>query len=300
MNRSNQEATKQGPRKPRLGCVGITASFAGLVLLLTGGGLSQPIAQAASPLGGVQVIELPDDQGITLAVVNSNRAAVTLTVTVFPENAKADREMPAVLSVPGPGQFPLTRLLPLPGAESMSYRLRTDWQFGSLTARHASNTVYELPFESSRSVRVSQGFHGSFSHTGGNEFAVDFDLPEGTRVLASREGVVDVVVDRFDSGGTDPALRDRANFVLVRHPDETYGEYLHLRKGGAAVRPGDRVRPGTLLGYSGFTGYAQAPHLHFAVFRAVNGSEREAFPVRFRAREGAAVEPEEGKPLTAP
>lgn len=32
-------------------------------------------------------------------------------------------------------------------------------------------------------------------------------------------------------------------------------------------------------------GYSQVPHLHVAVFRAVEGTEREIVPVRFRCRE---------------
>ena len=271
-------------------------AMAALVALVPAG----PAFGAPPGAGGVRVVEVPGDPGLPLAIVNSNLAAVTLTITVTGQNAKPDRSMPAIVSVPGPGTFPFTRLLPIKEDEGFGYRVRLDWQFGDAGAKHARRTVYELPFESGRTCVVAQGFRGSFTHSGNNEYAVDFDMPEGTAVRAAREGVVEVMADQFDQGGVDPNLRDRVNFIFVRHPDGTYGEYVHLRKGGVAVKLGDRVRAGDLLGYSGFTGYAQGPHLHFAVFRPINGTERETFPVRFRAREGKSVQPEEGMKLTAP
>ena len=269
--------------------VAVTVAFTGLIA-----------AHGAPAVGGVKVLELPDDSGIQLAITNANLAAATFTVTVTGDNAKPDRAMPAIVTVPGPGVFPLTRLLPIRADESYGYRVKFDWQFGLSTAKHDRKTVYAFPFASGTTCLVSQGFRGSFTHSGNNEYAVDFNLPEGTPVLAAREGVVEVAVDQFDQGGVDPNLRDRVNFIFVRHPDNTYGEYVHLKQGGVVARPGTRVKVHDLLGYSGFTGYAQGPHLHFAVFRPRSGTERETFPIRFRTTDGKAVEPEEGKSYTAP
>ncbi len=257
-------------------------------------------APAAQSVGGVRVVEESLEDGFRLSVVNSNLAAITLTLTVTGNNAKPDQRMPVVLACPGPGSFPFVTVRPARPDRSFSYRVRYDWQFGNSTAKHAASTVYELPFASGQRHRVVQGFHGAFTHTDNNEFAVDFGMPEGTPVHAARDGVVEVVMDRFTEGGLNPALRDAANFVLVRHTDGTYAEYVHLQPGSVRVRPGDRIRVRELLGYSGNTGYSQGPHLHFAVFRAIDGKKRETFRVRFRTIDGEVIEPEEGQFFTAP
>ena len=40
---------------------------------------------------------------------------------------------------------------------------------------------------------------------------------------------------------------------------------MHLTKDGAVVNIGDQINKGDLIGYSGATGYAGYPHLHFVV-----------------------------------
>ncbi|MBX3746953.1 MAG: M23 family metallopeptidase [Verrucomicrobiae bacterium] len=250
--------------------------------------------------GRVRVVEAPQEGGLRLSVENTHLAAVTLTLWVTGENCVPDRAMPVVLSCPGPGAFPFVRIRPGNEREDFSYRVRYHWQFGQTGVRHDRGAEYRVPFASGVRARVSQGWGGTFTHSGNDAYAVDFDLPVGTAVHAAREGRVEVVVDEHAEGGLDPRLRDRVNRILIRHPDGTYGEYVHLQHRGARVHPGMRVAAGDFLGYSGNTGYSQGPHLHFAVFRAVDGERRETFPVRFRAREGRAVEPAEGRYLTAP
>lgn len=73
------------------------------------------------------------------------------------------------------------------------------------------------------------------------------------------------------------------NLVRVRHTDGTAATYAHLGFFGVAVEEGEIVAAGKLLGYSGATGYASGPHLHFAVTRAAAGDAREeaSLPVMF-------------------
>jgi len=57
----------------------------------------------------------------------------------------------------------------------------------------------------------------------------------------------------------------KANHILILHEDGTLGVYSHLSPNHTTVSFGQRVDAGTLIGYSGNTGYSSGPHLHFAV-----------------------------------
>lgn len=129
-----------------------------------------------------------------------------------------------------------------------------------------------LPFEETTERMVKQGNGGAFSHRGRAEFAWDFDLPEGTPVLAAADGVVAEAVDLYHDGGPDPALEERDNFVTLDHGGALFSHYGHLAPGGVLVHDGEHVHRGQVIGRSGNTGYTSGPHLHFAVIDYRNRS----------------------------
>lgn len=116
-----------------------------------------------------------------------------------------------------------------------------------------------------KQVYLAQGNHSAFSHTDVLAHAVDFALPQGTAILAGREGLVVDLVDGFKHGGMKEKFRSKANFVAVRHADGTYGRYFHLQYKSVPVTKGDYVKQGDLIGRCGSTGYSQGAHLHFDV-----------------------------------
>jgi len=168
-------------------------------------------------------------------------------------------------------------------------------RFGDPRSR-PSPYVYRLPFARGRSFAVLQGFHGAFSHHGSNEYAVDFNCPVATPIVAARPGVVVAVNARAQDGGTSPEFLDdkRANFVIVLHSDGTLGEYMHLSPSGVEVRPGDQVVRGQELGLSGNTGFSSIPHLHFQVMTAAeDGVAKQSFAFELaitRRRNSAPVQ----------
>jgi murein DD-endopeptidase MepM/ murein hydrolase activator NlpD len=122
-------------------------------------------------------------------------------------------------------------------------------------------------------------------------------LPESTLVTAAREGVVVYIVSEFSEHGLNATLYDKANLIHVLHSDNTIGEYAHLRHNGNLVSIGQKVQRGDPLGYSGNTGFTNAPHLHFSVMQLydIQNHKMETLPIKFRTKENPASELQEGK-----
>ena len=139
---------------------------------------------------------------------------------------------------------------------------------------------YRLPFDYAN-VRVDQGPGGRFSHGDAqNLHAVDFAVPEGTRIVAAREGLVMQVESDFDKAGLNrEKYGGRANFIRILHSDGSMALYAHMRAEGVQVRVGQYVRKGQYIGLSGNTGFSTAPHLHFVV-QANRGMRLESVPFR--------------------
>ena len=125
--------------------------------------------------------------------------------------------------------------------------------------------------------RVSQGNCGSTTHAAGTglQYAYDFEMPVGTAVESSRDGVVLLVEDQYLQGNR---TRGHENYVVVWHDDDSLGSYGHLTTAGVLVRVGQRVGRGQVIGLSGGTG-TSAPHLHFHVQYP---GDSHTMPVTFR------------------
>lgn len=151
-----------------------------------------------------------------------------------------------------------------------------------------------LPFRGGP-FRISQAFMGEASHKQSRQahFAVDIPMPDGTPIVAVKAGVVSEVERDFSRSGWSEEYADEANYVRVLHDDGTMSVYAHLAPDRVDVVPGQNVRPGQLLGYSGGTGFSTGPHLHF-VLQANQGRELVSVPFRFR---GYATDPQVGELL---
>ena len=185
----------------------------------------------------------------------------------------------------------------LPYRRELTFRAK----FGDPRARPAAY-AYRLPYPTGLTFSVLQGFHGTFSHRGSNEFAVDFDCPVATPVLATRDGTVVAYNAAAQGAGTTPDFLDykRTNFVLVAHDDGTIGEYMHLSPSGIEVKPGQRVARGDRLALSGNTGFSSTPHLHFQVMTAgEDGASVQSFPFQIASKPKRVEEPVQGKRYSA-
>ncbi len=191
----------------------------------------------------------------------------------------------------------LAQLRILDGRKNFHRELAFRARFGDPRAQPA-DYAYGIPYLRGLMYSVLQGFHGAFSHKGSNEYAVDFDCPVATRVLAARDGVIVATNDAAQGSGTSPEFLEykRVNFVLVMHDDGTIGEYLHLSPSGVVVKPGQHVRRGQELALSGFTGYSSTPHLHFQVMTAAtDGIAAHSFPWRLAVAPDRTEAPVQGR-----
>ena len=84
---------------------------------------------------------------------------------------------------------------------------------------------------------------------------MDIAAPYGTPILAARDGTV-------ASAGRNAGY---GNFVKLNHPGGIASGYGHMSR--IAVRGGQRVRQGQVIGYVGSTGMSTGPHLHWEVWK---------------------------------
>ena len=140
---------------------------------------------------------------------------------------------------------------------------------------------YCLPIQGGDLV-MSSGFgHRHAPTAGASSMHKGIDLPveRGTAVVSTETGMVVAVktnMTEHDSSSFRSANGNTGgNYVIVEYPranGESYRvSYCHLTENGVAVKPGQMVQAGTVLGYAGSTGASTGPHLHLTVKKGKDG-----------------------------
>jgi len=114
------------------------------------------------------------------------------------------------------------------------------------------------------SVRITQqfgntAFAASGAYNGKGHNGIDLAASIGTPLHAALSGVVEAT-GNTDTGG----CYSFGKWVFIKHANGLSTMYAHLSQ--IDVSPGQSVATGQLIGYSGETGYATGPHLHFGVY----------------------------------
>ena len=107
-------------------------------------------------------------------------------------------------------------------------------------------------------ARISSGFGSRFHPILGYtrmHKGVDFAVPTGTPVMAAGGGTIKFM-GRANGYG---------NFVKIDHGNGYSTDYGHLSRFAPGMRIGARVRQGQVFAYSGMTGMATGPHLHYEI-----------------------------------
>lgn len=200
-------------------------------------------------------------------------------------NLQSEPALPLRTVLAGEGERRVAVFGPLDPRHGWGFSLQLQAMPGDPKAQHEA-VDYLLPLHGDE-WRIDQGWNGRFSHTSPeSRHAIDFSAPEGTPVLAAREGVVMQIADDFRGAGLDlEKYGARANFVRILHNDGSMGLYGHLQPETAQVRPGARVRAGQVIGAVGNTGFSTGPHLHFVV-QLNRGLRLESVPFRMHGPTG--------------
>lgn len=218
------------------------------------------------------------EEGGQVVVTQNNGPAAILAIVKLDNsvNIVADHPSPIVVVVK-PKESKTVAMVHAADA-GKGYRLSTSCAFsiGDPDAIQDSSALYRLPFMDGQATTIGQVLGGRITtHTGpDSRYAVDFVVPIGTPVLAARKGVVVDVDQGYTEGGNDPKYK--ANHVLILHEDGTLATYAHFSANRVTVSLGQKVEAGTLIGYSGNTGYSTGPHLHFAVLTNTRTSDGTA------------------------
>ena len=136
-------------------------------------------------------------------------------------------------------------------------------------------------------IRPGNGGPGGFHDRNGRHSGVDIVAPVGTPIVASMNGMVIKVVNKYGLANTEAARRAQnggyGNAVTIKYNNGLYGYYAHL----TSVSAGEQtdVKQGDVIGTSGRTGNANNPyqpsqdnHLHYGRFKKPFNEDR-GFPL---------------------
>jgi murein DD-endopeptidase MepM/ murein hydrolase activator NlpD len=148
-------------------------------------------------------------------------------------------------------------MMRLGGREIALYRYQPDpnqpADYFDSRGQSAKGMLMKTPVDGARiSSRFGMRFHPVLGYTRMHK-GIDFAVPIGTPVMASGSGTI--AVRGWESG--------YGNFVRIIHGNGYSTSYGHLSRFKPGLHVGSRVRQGQIIAFSGMTGIATGPHLHY-------------------------------------
>lgn len=164
----------------------------------------------------------------------------------------------------------------LGGKEISLYRYQSDPKmpadYFDAKGQSAKGMLMKTPVDG---ARITSGFgmrnHPVLGYTRMHK-GVDFGVPIGTPVMAAGSGVV-----KFAGG-----QNGYGNIVVIDHGNGYATAYGHLSRFAAGIHPGTHVRQAQVVAYSGMTGLATGPHLHYEI--RIKGAQVN--PLRVKMADG--------------
>lgn len=130
---------------------------------------------------------------------------------------------------------------------------------GSTTVVKPAVGNFIWPYPQNNYVHSGYGmrFHPIFKENR-MHYGIDIGGTAGQNIVAIAGGTVSVATTNSSYG----------NYVMINHGNGTASLYAHMSS--LAVKAGDTVSQGQVIGYCGSTGWSTGPHLHFEI--RVNGA----------------------------
>ncbi len=188
----------------------------------------------------------------------------TITLTMNLENMTASPPVPLTVDTLGKQDLLLTTIHPTVAKKAHKYTYQCQYKIGRRLQFAPMPFTYSLPY-ADKEFKVLKS----------NADSVSWDMPEGATVCAVRNGIVAGI--RQDSDDSN------ANYVVIKHEDNSFAEYSHLKKSSLLVALNQKVKANEALGLSG------SAHLHFAVYYTLDGKTKKAIPVQFETKTGNAT-----------
>lgn len=282
----------------KLGLILLSASVTFLACAATTTDTTQPVlteTRISPPDNPIEIWQVCEPDRIGIYARSKSISEATITCFVSGERIRVDPPEPRPHGLSKDDRDAVRVIRPMNSHIPYSFSVRYQSHIGVNGGYPDREFIYALPFDSSRPLRIGQAARGP-THIAGSpsENAIDFEMPVGSAVCAAREGTVVAVKDDSDIGGPDLNLKDKGNYVVIKHEDNSYAEYQHLKRQGVLVHLGQRVHRNQKLALSGNTGASSGPHLHFCVFYFDDMGQHLSVLPRFETTRGIYFPPKTG------
>lgn len=135
------------------------------------------------------------------------------------------------------------------------------------------------------------------SHTGDGKVNGDY-YAFGQPIVAPGPGIVAAVTDTV--ADNVPGVMNRAqplgNHVVLDHGNGEFSFLCHFKQGTVAVKRGQKVRAGDVLGQCGNSGNSSEPHLHYHLQTSAVPFKGEGLPAQFLRYSAGGTAVERGEP----
>ena len=128
--------------------------------------------------------------------------------------------------------------------------------------RYPTNYIAITTFYSSTHKGIDLGWTSKIEGFGKNQ-----------PIYASANGIIYAIHDNDKTG------KSWGNYVKIKHDDNTYTMYAHLKEGSIKVKKGDIVKQGEQIANMGASGKATGNHLHFEIYKGGVGTAYRVDPL---------------------